>query len=358
MKVAKRVGLTVGLALAASLAGTPAGAKEYKMTAGSSHPPILPWVVTIKDLVVPESNKRLKELGIPDSISWTEAYAGALYNFDNTLEGVGQGLADIGWVGSLWETVKMPLHNISYYTPFTTGDYWALLDIQEELYRSIPAMQKEWTDNNVVFLGAQTADTYHIVSKTPIRTVEDLKGKKFNTAGAVGTWLNGTGAVAVPTGLPEMYNNIKTGVADGAVILMTGIPAFKLHEVAPHVTLVDMGAVFSGGLGMNKKTYDELPPHMKTLFRGLGREYGYQQTRLVQENEKRAFATIQAQGAQIYQFSPSERQKWAAMLPDIAGNWAREWDAKGVPAKQVLKTYMDSIRKRGGKPMRDWDKGL
>ena len=357
MRRSTSVGLAAALALA-MLTAAPVTAKEYKMTAGSSHPPILPWVVTIKDLVVPESNKRLKELGIGDSITWTEAYAGALYNFDNTLEGVGQGLADIGWVGSLWETVKMPLHNVSYYTPFTAGDYWALLDIQEELYRSIPAMQKEWTDNGVVLLGAQTADTYHIVSKTPIRSVEDLKGKKFNTAGAVGTWLNGTGAVAVQSGLPEFYNNIKTGVADGAVILMTRIPGFKLHEVAPYVTLVDMGAVFSGGLGMNKKTFDSLPPHMKALFRGLGREYAFQQTRLVQQNEKSAFARIQKEGAKVSTLPESERKKWAAMLPDIAGDWAKQWEAKGIPAKQVLKTYMEMVRKRGGAPMRDWDKGL
>ena len=68
--------------------------------------------------MVPESNRILKEMGAPDTIEWTQAYAGTLYNFKNTLEGVGDGLADIGWVGTLWEPVKMPLMNVTY-TPLS-----------------------------------------------------------------------------------------------------------------------------------------------------------------------------------------------------------------------------------------------
>ena len=81
------------LALAAALAAAPAAAKEYKMTIGSSHPPVLPWTIPLHTLIVPESNKRLKAAGSPDTIKWTEAYAGALYDFNNTLEGVGDGLS-------------------------------------------------------------------------------------------------------------------------------------------------------------------------------------------------------------------------------------------------------------------------
>ena len=38
-------------------------ARDYKMTIGSSHPPVLPWTIPLKELVVPESNKRLKAKG-------------------------------------------------------------------------------------------------------------------------------------------------------------------------------------------------------------------------------------------------------------------------------------------------------
>ena len=110
-----------------AMSGMAAQAKEIKLTASSSHPPIVPWVATIKNHVVPEANKRLEAKGSEHRIKWTEAYAGALYNFQNTLEGIEQGLGDIGWVGTLWEPIKMPLHNVSYYAPFAASDVHQML---------------------------------------------------------------------------------------------------------------------------------------------------------------------------------------------------------------------------------------
>src|SRR3989304_5083530 len=179
----------------------PARAAEYKMTIGSSHPPVLPWTIPLKTLIVPDSNKILQQSGLADRIKWTEAYAGALYNFQNTLEGVGDGLADIGWVGSLWEPAKQPLQNVAYYSPFVTGDFRALMEVQDQLMDRGPAVAAEWTKHNTVYLGAQVADTYHLVTKFPVTRLEDLKGKKLIGAGAIASRVQGTGAPPVGGGV-------------------------------------------------------------------------------------------------------------------------------------------------------------
>ena len=347
---------TLAVIAIALLAAMPAAARDYKMTIGSSHPPVLPWTAPLRDLIVPISNKVLKDLGIPDTIRWTEAYAGALYDFNNTLEGVGDGLADIGWVGSLWEPAKQPLQNVAYYSPFVTGDFRALMDVQDQLMDRVPAFAAEWTKHNTVYLGAQVADTYHLVTKFPVTKLEDLKGKKLIGAGAIASRLLGTGATPVDAGLPVFYNMMQTGVADGAVILITGVLPFKLHEVAPYITKVDLGAVFSGALAMNKKTWDGLPPHMKVLFRMLGREYALRCAELVAQREAGAWAALaKMPNVKISELSAEERVKWANALPDVAGDWAKR---NGDAGRQVLKIFMEEARKRGAKPLRDWDKGL
>jgi len=138
MKLNRRSFLAGGLAaVSAPLLPRRADAATFKLTAGSSHPPIIPWVGTIKDHVVPESVKRLAAMNNGHTIEWTEAYAGALYNFQNTLEGVQDGLADIGWVGTLWEPNKLPLHNVTYYAPFVTDNTAHLAEIQDELQANI-----------------------------------------------------------------------------------------------------------------------------------------------------------------------------------------------------------------------------
>jgi hypothetical protein len=42
------------------------------------------------------------------------------------------------------------------------------------------------------------------------------------------------------------------------------------------------------------------------------------------------------------------------VLKDVAGDWARDLEKKGIPAKALLAKFMSEVRKRGGKPLRDW----
>jgi hypothetical protein len=44
-------------------------------------------------------------------------------------------------------------------------------------------------------------------------------------------------------------------------------------------------------------------------------------------------------------------------MPNLAAEWAKTNASKG-PAKEIVQTYMDALRKRGVKPARDWDKEL
>jgi len=346
----------VGTLLAIFLGVGSAAAKEYKLTMGSSHPPVLPWTLPLKILVVPDSNKILKQSGLSDTIKWTEAYAGALFNFQNTLEGIGDGLADIGWVGSLWEPAKQPLQNVAYYSPFVTGDFRIMAKIQDRLVEEVPEFAAEWTKHNTVYLGAEVADTYHLVTNFPVNKLEDLKGKKLIGGGAIASRLEGTGATAVDGGLPVFYNMIQTGVADGAVILITGVLPFKLHEVAPYITRVDLGAVFAGALAMNLDTWKKLPPHMKVLFKGLGREYAEMTNDIVAQRETAAWAALKKNPkVTVTELPQSERVKWANALPDVGGDWARR---NGAAGKKVMKIFMEEARKKGAKPLRDWDKGL
>ena len=92
-----------------------AATKKINLTIASSHPTVIPWVGPLQSVIVAKANTMLKERGSDFEIEWTEAYGGALYNFNDTLEAVTNNLTDIGWIGSLWEPSTLPLHNI-YFT--------------------------------------------------------------------------------------------------------------------------------------------------------------------------------------------------------------------------------------------------
>lgn len=330
------------------------GASTVRLTIASSHPTAVPWVGTLQKFVVPETNKRLKAMGSDVRVKWTESYGGALYKFDKTLEAVEQGLTDIGWVGTLWEQSKMPLQNVTYYAPFVSDDMPGTLKTMNAMHAEMAAMSGAWIKQKQVFLGASGIETYHVISKKPINSVADLKGKKFAAAGAVANWLKGTGAVGVNQGLPGFYNLIKTGVVDGAVISNTGTFPFKLYEVAPYINRVSLGCQATGAMAINKRKYDRLPPELKQVLAKLGQEYSAKHGGMLMGLADKFEGMMKQKGATINQLSDGARREWAGKLPNVAGEWIAFNEKNGLPAKEVMTVYLEKMKAAGAKPLRDW----
>src|ERR1044071_952448 len=169
------------VALVCTAFGAWAAGDEHtlRLTVASSQSTSLAWVGTMHTLIVPELNRRLEARGSPYRIRWTEAYGGSLYKYPDTLEAFGSGLADMGWVGTLWELSKLPLQNVTYYAPFVSDDFRTAVDVLNEMHRSVPAMTNAWTAQNVHFLGASALDTYHLLTNFPVHGVADLRGRKI-----------------------------------------------------------------------------------------------------------------------------------------------------------------------------------
>ncbi len=334
--------------------GASASGETYRLTAGGPQSASLPWIGIIGTLVVPESNARLEAMGSEHRIAWREAYGGSLYKWQNSLEAIEIGLTDIGWVGALWETSKMPLQNVTYYTPFVTDDLRLLLDLFNDLHRTLPALAEAWEDQNQILLGASGVDTYHLMTTFPVTRVEDLRGRKILAPGPSATWLAGTGAVAVNGGLSTYYTQINTGVADGVLTILSGAYPYRIHEVAPYITLVGIGAQFNGGVAINKNTWERLPADVQGVLSELGRDYSDTLADVVIERYETALTAVQQEGAVVATLPDAEKRKWIDGLPDIAGQWVRAAEARGHPAGETLQAYLEALRSRGGEPLRDW----
>ncbi len=357
MKISRRNVLKTAGAAGTTAFFTPyiaQGANKIRLTIASSHPTAVPWVGTMHNHVVPETNKRLKAMGSDIEVKWIESYGGALYKFDKTLEAVEQGITDIGWVGTLWEESKMPLQNVSYYAPFVSDDMPAMLRAMNDMHREMAPLTDAWAKQNQVFLGASGIETYNIISKEPINSISDMKGKKFVTAGAVSAWLENTGAVGVNQGLPGFYNLIKTGVVDGAVISNSGTFPFKLYEVAPYINKVSLGCQVTGAMSINKQSWDKLPAELQKVLSDLGQEYSKIHGEMLVGLAKKFEGIMAEKGATINPMSQEARLEWANSLPDIASNWRKFNGDKGLPATEVMDVFLKKMKAAGPTSIRDW----
>jgi TRAP-type C4-dicarboxylate transport system substrate-binding protein len=355
--------LALSAALATAFAPAAFAQQTFKLTIASSHPVGLPWVGLMSTLFVPEVNKRVEALGKGYKIEWREAYGGQLYKMNATLTSVEQGVADIGWVFHNLEAAKMPLSQFTTVTPFTTDDVRIMLAIANEMNEKVPALKAEWDKNNLVFLGASGVDTYHLFTKNPVKSYDDLKGRKISAPGSLGLWLRGSGAVPVDGSLTSYYTDIQSGVSEGTISISTGILPNKIYEVAPYITTVSIGAVYNGGMAMNKDSFNKLPPEVQKIVKDVGLLYSKTLGDTLMQRYEGALKTMVEVGAKqnppvtATPLPPAEREKWVRTLPNLAGDWAKANASKG-PTNEIVKTYMDALRAKGVKPAREWDKEL
>jgi TRAP-type C4-dicarboxylate transport system substrate-binding protein len=361
MKRSTFVRLTAIAAAAMALPLATSAQQVINLTVASSHPTTIPWVGFIKDVFMPEVDKRLAAGG-KYKIQWKEAFGGQLYKANATLTSVEQGITDIGWVFSYLEPAKMPLSQLSAHTPFTTSDPRIVLGAMTEMIEKNPAFKAEWDKYNMVFLGATGSDTYDVWTRFPVKSVDDFKGRKISAPGILGLWLRGVGGTPVDGALTTFYTDIQTGVSEGVVSLATGILPAKVYEVAPYVTQVNIGVVFSGGVAINKDSWAKLPPEVQQAMREAGVEYTRRHGEdLVQRHDMALNRMVELGKTQnppvtVTPLPDAERRKWIDNLPNLSAEWVKNNEARGVQARPLLTQYMAAVKARGAKPERDWEK--
>ena len=325
-----------------TLTAVPVAAKTWKITVAAGHPPVFLFISAIHDYFIPYVDEHLAPLG--HKIEWTEAYGGTVVKIGGELEALESGIVEMCNVGTLFEAAKMPLHSVCFYAPFGSSDLDIILDNMIELRDKIPAVRNEWLKHNMVPLGDSCVDTYNIFAKFPIKSVDDVNGRKIGTAGSMASWLKGTGGTAVATNLPEAYNSVQLGVFEAYIVFNSAALGIRLHEVAPYIAPINFGAMYGGGFGVNKKFFESLPPEVQKIFVDGGKLYTKKYGGLATAKAKNAMEVMKKGGAELNPFPDEERAKWANKMPNIAIKWAASMEQKGLPGKQVVKAYLDGLR--------------
>ena len=345
-------------AVAAGLLGlgpSAAAQQEVRITVSAGHAPVFLWVKHLNETFIPAVDKALAERGAY-KVAWNRAFGGTLSKLGSELETIEQGVSDLGIVGTVFHPGKMPLQNVTYAAPFGPADPRVVSKVMNDLHEKIPAMRKSWEKHNQVYLCGFGLDDYGIVAATPMMRLEDLNGKKFGGPPGLHGWIKGSGAVAVAAGLPAYYNDIKSGVYNGVLTFASGAAPAKLYEVAPAYTQTGFGAMSAGGVSVNKTRWDKFAPELRAAFKAGCEAYepAYSKEQFVRSVA--AQDLIRANKGSVNVMPQAERVRFAKAIENPTKAWIASAVKAGHPAKEVLKAYMDGVRREGVKFARDWDR--
>ena len=354
-RIAPQRALRIGLAWLA-LSGPAPAQHVIPLTAVSGYPPAALWVETFLTHFIPEAERRLAATGAY-AIDWNTPF-GSVARPGGAFEAVQYGLADIGIITTSFHSDKIPFYNISYVTPFVTTDMGLVVRTVSELHERFPALKALWRDYRQVYLvTAGLVDTYQALMNRPIARLSDFRGLRLSGVGMNLRYFEGLGAVAVSSGLADFYNNIATGLTDGAIVWPEAIVSFRLHEVGPYLVDVRLGAVSSVALSANARSWERLPGEVQRALEAAAAVYRDALARETVRRSARAMAFFRTEGGgTIVALSEAQRRAWAASVPDLAAGWVADIERRGLPGRALLEAYMDTMRAHGQPILRHWDR--
>ncbi|ARP98441.1 C4-dicarboxylate TRAP transporter substrate-binding protein [Pseudorhodoplanes sinuspersici] len=340
---------SLAIALLVSVAGSVSAQETIRLRIASGHPTVNTYVNLMQTFFVPEVTKRVAER-TKHKIEFVEGYGGSMVKVADTLEGVQSGIIDIGGYCFCFEPSNLPLHAFQVMLPFGTMSPVASVKIAREVYDQVPYMSKVFEDKYRQKLIALIADNgYNLGTNFEWNKVADLKGQKLAGAGLNLKWLEYAGATPVQSSLPDAYTAMQTGVYNGWIMFPSGWVNFKLFEVGKFYTEIGFGAITWHGLTINKARFDRLPKDVQDIILEVGKEYEARTGTVNEANYPKQLDELKSKGTNVRKLPESVQADWAKSLATWPKEKAKELDAQGLPATQVLEATLTAAEKAGHK---------
>jgi TRAP-type C4-dicarboxylate transport system substrate-binding protein len=219
--------------------------------------------------------------------------------------------------------------------------------VSNRMIKEVPALQASMKPYNSMVLAAMTSEAYGLTSKFDWKTIDELKGKRIALAGTNAPLFMAVESAPVSLGIGEHYQALQNGLADGSLFYISGLDAFKLQEVAKVFTKTGFGSLSTLVAFMSLETRAKLPANVVAIIDEVAAEAAMQVAELSKQRDLDVEAKVKAAGITVNTLSDKERARWAVLLKDLPGRSAKELDAKGQPATDVLKTYVKFLGEAG-----------
>ncbi len=164
-------------------------------------------------------------------------------------------------------------------------------------------------------LGVYNVGVRHIMSKKPVKSIQDLKGLKIRTMQSKYHMaaFNAFGANATPISYAELYSSLQSGVVDGAEAANTNYYGKKFYEVAPYWGQVGW-TILTAPIIMSEKKFASLPAGVqKALIEGGNKAAAWEQDHYAAIDKKR-LGMLKDKGVKISKLDTAPFQEAAAKV--------------------------------------------
>lgn len=260
--------------------------------------------------------------------------AGALVGVRDGFKGVGAGISNYGTCYAAFEGRGFEMSRVLALPFMPSGrplvDTRVYIELAEKYF--VPEFERQ----GVHYGYAAHAGASDIMSKNPIRSLEDLRGLKVIAQGVGPDVAKAYGFVTLNIPFPEIYTSVQQGIADAVIWVDAGFVPFKIFELLKYHTTLGIAST-SIDTCFNQDTFDDLPGDLKTTF------YRFQQLQVaavVQRTgidfRKKAFDIYRANGVEFIELEAAEMDRFRAVAKPVVEEWIAAREAEGLPGRQLI----------------------
>lgn len=261
-----------------------------------------------------------------------QTYPGStLLGAKNTLRGVMQGQADIGCISIAYHPGVFPLCSVFElplgFTSATSASL-ALWDLFEKY------QPKEFKRFKVLTMF--TSAPSNLMTKTPVRSLDDLKGLELRASGILSKILESLGATPVSMPMSATPEALQKGVVKGLFSSFDVLKDLNFAEICRYETVTNT-AVYPFAVIMNLDSWNALPDDVKKVLNDLGREQSEWTGNYLDQHVKESLDwSVEKYGIEMIKMSDADMQTIKEKTRPLIDDWKSKADSAGIDGANVL----------------------
>lgn len=271
------------------------------------------------------------------------------------LELVQKGTVDIVDASVVLWPGKFPMSDFYMCWPLGPTDPALVVRAADQLYKEFPQLASWYANYDIKVVARQCFPYYTILSKTPVRSIEDMKGKKVALIGrfqAEFMEIAGATGVVMPAG--ERYQALQTGLLDANYQTLDSHYSLSLYEQAKYLCSLEIQTVVPPGLMMNMDSFNSLSPEVQRIILEVGEESGFYMAEQGKNTKDEVIEKMAKAGVTITEFADEDRVEWAASTPDFPAEVAAEMTNAGLPGWEMIERWQEITTELGYVWSRQW----
>jgi len=299
------------------------------------------WIGTVEPWL-----KSIEE-GTEGKVKVVPYFAEALAKSSEIYNATATGVADLGELVTYHAAGQFPYSDFFLLPGLSIPDSVMGSRLHWHLAQTIPEFGAQYKDTKLLAAYVQTGKMYSVMSVDPVRTLDDVKGKKLWVGGPVGTAIGeAIGATPVSMSMADVYMAVEKGVLDGVVSGWSLLASRKFGEIMKNVAY---GPGFGGTpfiFFMNLDTWNGLPSDVQKVFDNLGGEAAavYLGERLDQEMYDTRKIAEEQYNCEFYELPSSELANWVEHLNVVKDDWLASMNEKGLSGQKVIDEYLRFVQ--------------